>query len=49
MFVCKSCGNRFPEVIPTPMPPRHCPLCGAPAVIRTLPSEDESGTPPTSG
>jgi len=37
MLKCRNCGNEWQEVIPKPTPPKHCPKCGAPEVIRTAP------------
>jgi len=39
---CKNCGNSFPETVPKAVPPKHCPKCGAPEVIRTSPPPGET-------
>jgi len=49
MLHCRNCGNNWPEVVPKAVPPKHCPKCGAPAVVRTSPPEGRDygqGQPP---
>ena len=46
MLLCRKCGNNWPETVPKAVPPKHCPKCGAPEVIRHMPPPDEtSGNP----
>ncbi len=40
---CTHCGNNWPEVVPKAVPPKHCPRCGQPTVVRTVESGPGTG------